>query len=331
MYNLTKDSNLITGINFNFTNLNYVTTNININNTTSDIIIEEYKQSNGLTITDIGLTLSNALENLYKNGQLDESKIKLNLIDSNDITGEAMFKITFSSFYTTTGYVKNYDYTFDFQFKPSTEQKNYLLESISANSSLIPNNFNNAFALNTYLNDSNNINEINNYIESHKSTLIKNEEYSWVKIDFINSSFDQNNFNILWLSFKINDSFIETAKLNDLTQITISKTILAISKNSQKIDFSDIVNNNFNSNDILSITSTVKTPINEEIKVIEKTIEKTNNQNIVFINFILNGVYLEDNINSFTKNYVVKVKVENSSSNVLFSLMTENQQHYEYS
>lgn len=304
LYEITNISIFLTGMNFNFSNIKYVQTIVNISNPVTNITYEQYLENNNLVnFQTLGLQLINAPTNLYTNNELDPNKLILKLIDIDSSTGNAIFEIIFTDFYLDNGYIQNYKYSFNFKFAPSIFKNNYLKDEIIAN-----NTYMDSFALNQYLNNKNNLQKINNYLNTHKKELLIKD----INIDltFISASLDNADFNNIILIIKIGDFKNESIKITNLKQINIEKTEIDLKQNISK-SFEDIKTNNFIWSDVIDVIANTKTPLNEPVKVIDQKVQISPNENVVFIRFKFNGIYLNNNINSFKLNYEIIIKVTN--------------------
>ena len=297
----------ILGLQFLIQNTQWVSTNVSIeNNSMMNKTLSEYLEDNSILNLD------------YLNLSIENSPIgqthQLLYVDGCVETGKAIFKIIFSNFYTNNYMlVENYEYAFEFSFRPEiqVEAIDYLVPTISIENLVGLDNMN-SISLNSWLNDKDNLETINTILNNSKNNLLN--ENRDVTLSFVSSSFSTDPSNIE-IVISINDKVNETVTITNL----ISNNVIATNPNVKPtlptdLSIENIKNGSYNClehvNDILEFNQSIS-PSGNLISVIEANVEETNDPDVVFVNYLFSGVYLEtDNENSYVENFVVKVKFE---------------------
>lgn len=332
---LSDDSTWSHGITFTISNAKYAVTDIS-NSITSDLSMTynefQIKLAQGeIALSMFGFNMNYAPKiNYDDNDNYNQyaSTLKIGVVQGDNITGKAQLKIVIPEIYDSQSLniIKNYDYVFNFNFKPLVPPQDidYLKDSIDANNLTIPNLSDKLSSMNVidatnFFNNPENEKTINDWLSN--KTIADQIYQPSIKfrepIKFVNAN--ANSDGTMTIVVSIGDPAIknEAIKITNLTPFKTTDPRIATTSIPSGLTIDNVKSYDFKTNASKFITFNAgKTP-NGQIIAIEKVeVEQIYNNNnedgkqIAYVNFTFNGIYTEDNnINSFKANYTIKVKL----------------------
>lgn len=336
----SRDENWNSGYVFTLNGATYLNTSINVSEekTNLEISLSQFNQLS--TNKDKLLKLNTTLNNLHpasfkaENPEYDNPDQLTISAKGDEIKGLAVVSIVFPKIYLNDSVVDNYTYSFNFQFKSSAiiTNNNYLTDDV-----ISVNNINSEWntdiitAYKKILDGGSGFdwNSKKNGLKHASIDVAKIKNISFVSVSY--NATDSNNVLDITLRVENNEGNMsnEIIKVNGFASTTPITKTNPIASNSiigqleweqleQKVRESGKTKGAF-----LDWTDGKIPTTNEAIAISQILIEEKQDINTVtpmkvaFVNFKFNGIYLENNINSFVSNYVVKLKIEFSASTLL--------------
>ena len=325
---ISKDSNWSSGINFTINNANYAISEINTTLTEKmNITLKEFEYSLASTplisLEDFGLTTNYVPASTYADASYNSynNNVKVGIVNGNNDTGKAQLKITFpDGIYTDNlTLTPNYEYIFDFQFKPAIPDVDYLNTSIDATKTNADSGKHlsdyTANQLLQYFNDATNKNAINKWIENNKNIFYAPsapKEPLHFEQALLSPTQDA-----ITLVISIGDPIFKREKITitNLKTFEATNPTLAQQEIPADLTFDGLDDYDFVGNASKFIRyNQGTTPVdNKEIKIISTKVDYKFSDDVTqkaYVDFTFNGIYLQANdINSYVANYTIKIEL----------------------